>query len=360
MVLYINILIESRCVLDIKDFLAKMNSVPHVSGHEGELAQVISAEFSKYAEVSIDKIGNLTALKRGSGGGPKIMICAHMDEIGMMVATIEEGGFVKFSPIGGIDKRNILAQEVTIHGREKVFGVIGIKPPHLTSPEDRKKAVDFHNMAIDTGYSKEKLVELIRPGDIITFAGDNFELKNNKLTGVALDDIAGVAAMHIALKNLEYYNHKSDVYFVASVREEVHQYGGGKVATYNIEPDIGIAIDVTFGRAPGHDEYETFELGKGPVLAIGPGHTRKLFEALKKVASSNKIPYQVECAPTSSGTDAYAIQVGKGGVVTGLISIPLKYMHSTVETLHLGDVEMCGKLVSDYVISLQSEGDEKC
>ena len=346
--------------MDIKDFLAKMSSVPHVSGYEGELAQVISAEFSKYAEVSIDKIGNLTALKRGTGDGPRIMICAHMDEIGLMVATIEEGGFVKFSPIGGIDKRNILAQEVTIHGREKVFGVIGIKPPHLTSPEDRKKAVDFFDMAIDTGYSKEKLEELVRPGDIITLAGDNFELKNNKLAGVALDDIAGVAAMHIALKNLEFYNHRADVYFVASAQEEVSWYGGARVATHNIKPDIGIAIDVTFGRAPGHDEYETFELGKGPVLAIGPGHTRKLFEALKKVAAKNKIPYQVECAPTSQGTDAHIIQIGEGGVVTGLVSIPLRYMHSTVETLHINDIEMCGKLISDYVISLQSEGDEKC
>ena len=344
--------------MDIKGFLAKMSSVPRVSGYEGELAQVVSAEFSKYADVSIDKIGNLTAHKKGSSG-PKIMVCAHMDEIGMMAATIEEGGFVKFTPIGGIDRRNILAQEVTIHGKEKVFGVIGIKPPHLTSPEDRKKAVEIYDMAIDTGFSKEKLEEMIRPGDIITFNQESAELKNNKFTGRALDNIASVAAMHCALKNLEHYNHKADLFFVASAQEELG-YRGGIVATYNIKPDIGIAIDVTFGKAPGHDEYETYELGKGPVLSIGPGHTRKLFEALKKVAEKNKIPYQVDCAPTSRGTDAYVMQIGEGGVVTGLVSIPLKYMHSTVETLKIDDVEMCGKLISDYVISLQSEGDEKC
>ena len=340
--------------MDIKEFLAKMRSVPHVSGYEGRLAEVVSAEFSKYAEVSIDRFGNLVAHKKGSGG-PKIMVCAHMDEIGMMVATIEEGGFVKFSCIGGIDKRNVLAQEVTIHGRENVFGVIGIKPPHLTSAEDRKKAVDFFDMAIDTGYSKEKLETLVRPGDIISFNGENIELKNNKLAGVALDDIAGIAAMHCALKNLEFFSHKAELYFVASTQEEVRWYGGALVSTYNIEPDIGIAIDVTFGRAPAHDEYDTVELGKGPSISIGPGHTRKLFEQLKKVATKNKIPYQIECAPNSRGTDAYVMQIGKGGVVTGLLSIPLRYMHSTVETLDLGDVEMCGKLLSDYVISLQSE-----
>ena len=344
--------------MDIKEFLAKMNSVPHVSGYEGELAQVVSAEFSKYADVSIDKMGSLTAHKKGSGG-PKIMICAHMDEIGMMVNGTYEDGFVKFSTIGGIDKRNILAQEVTIHGRKKVYGVIGIKPPHLTSPEDRKKSVEFHDMAIDTGFSKEKLDELVRPGDIITFSVENIELKNNKLSGRALDNIAGVAVMHCALKNLEHYNHKADLYFVASTREEVN-YGGARVATYNIKPDIGIAVDVTHGKSSGSDEYETFELGKGPVISIGPGHTRKLFEQFKKVAGKNKIPYQVECAPTSGGTDAYIMQIGEGGVVTGLISIPLKYMHSTVETLKIDDIEMCGKLISDYVISLQSEEENKC
>ena len=345
--------------MDIKDFLAKMRQVPHVSGHESQLADVISAEFSKYADVEVDKFGNVVAKKKGSGG-PKVMVCAHMDEIGMMVTTIEEDGFVKFSRVGGIDKRNILAQEVTIHGREKVFGVIGIKPPHLTNLDDRKKAVDFHDMAIDTGYSKEKLEAMVKPGDIVTINGENIELKNNKLAGIAFDDIAGVAAMYEALRNLEHYNHKAELYFVSSVREEVGQYGGAKTATYNIKPDIGIAVEVTFGRAPGHDEYDTVELGKGPSISIGPGHTRKLFDALKKVAGKNKIPYQVECAPTSGGTDAFAIQVGKGGVVTGLIAVPLRYMHSTVETLNLGDIEMCGKLISDYVISLQSEEDEKC
>ena len=344
--------------MDLKDFLAKMSQAPRVSGYESELASVISAEFSKYADVSIDKMGSVTAHKKG-GGGPKVMVCAHMDEIGMMVTAIGDRGFVKFSPIGGIDKRNILAQEVTIHGAEKVFGVIGIKPPHLTSAEDRKKAVDFHDMAIDTGYSKEKLETLIRPGSIITFNQESAELKGGKLTGKALDNIAGVAAMHCAMKNLEFYSHRAEVYFVASAQEEVSWYGGARVATHNIRPDIGIAVDVTFGRAPGHDEYETFELGRGPVISIGPGHTRKLFDALKKVAGAGKIPYQVEAAPYSHGTDAHIIQVGEGGVVTGLVSIPLRYMHSTVETLCINDIEMCGRLLSDYIISLQRDEAEE-
>ena len=341
--------------MDIKDFLSKMNAVPHVSGYESPVAEVIREAFSAFAPCEIDRFGNLIARKEGKGG-PKVMFAAHMDEIGMMVSTVEDGGFVKFSPIGGIDKRNILAQEVTIHGREKVFGVIGIKPPHLTSPDDRKKAVQMHDISIDTGYSKEALEKLVKPGDIITFAGENIELKGKKLSGRALDNIVSVAAMYEALRNLQHYNHSADVYFVATAQEEVG-CKGAKTAVYTIEPDIGIAIDVTFGRTPGLNESDSSELGKGPAISTGPGHTRKLFESLKKVAGKNKIPHQIDVAMSGGGTDAFTIQINKGGVYTGLISIPLKYMHSTVETVNIGDIEMAGKLISDYIISLTGKDD---
>jgi len=337
-----------------------MNDVPHVSGYEGELTKVLTDVFSKYTEVSEDKFGNLIAHKKGTGKGPKIMFMAHMDEIGMMVSVIYDEGFVKFAPIGGIDARNMLAQEVIIHGREKVYGVIGIKPPHLTPPSEQKKTVELHNMVIDTGYSKEKLEKLIKPGDIITYKQELIELKNGKVACKAFDDIAGIAAMYCAMKNLEHYNHDADIYFVASAQEEVG-CRGGKTATYTIKPDIGIAIDVTFGRTAGLGEHESYELGKGPALTIGPTVTRKLFEELKSIAVKNKIPYQVDVAPSRTGTDADSIHITEGGVYTGVINIPLKYMHSTVETLAISDVEMTGKLLSDYIISLQDcakEGEE--
>ncbi|MCL2840597.1 MAG: M42 family metallopeptidase [Defluviitaleaceae bacterium] len=346
--------------MDIKEFLKEVNAVPHVSGYENELTDVLTSKFSKYAEVSVDKFGNLVAHKKGTGNGPKVMLCAHMDEIGMMVSALCENGFVKFTNIGGIDKRNILAQEVTIHGREKVFGVIGIKPPHLTSSADMKKPVSFYDMAIDTGYSQEKLEKLVRPGDIITFNQDIAELKGGKITGKALDNSVGVAAMYCAMKNLAHYNHNADIYFVASAQEEVG-LRGAKTATYNIKPDIGIAIDVTFGRASGLGEHESSELGKGPSIAVGPGQTRKLFNALKKVAGNNNIPYQVDVIAQGGGADFYEIQIGEGGVISILLSIPLKYMHSTVETAAISDIENCGKLISDYIISLQgAEEGEEC
>lgn len=347
--------------METKEFLTRMAGVPHVSGYEDDLVTLVSAEFSKFAEVSVDKFGNLIALKKGTGGGPKVMFTAHMDEIGMMVSVICDNGFVKFSRVGGIDARNMLAQEVTIHGREKVFGVIGIKPPHLTSEAERKKAVELHDMSIDTGYSKEALEKLIKPGDIITFNQGLVELKNGKIAGRALDNTVSVAAMYCAMKNLEHYSHSADVYFVASAQEEVG-LRGAITATYNIKPDIGIAIDVTFGRGGGLTEQESCELGKGPAIYVGPNINRKLYEMLKKTAGAHNIAYQIRVAPGVTGTDAMAIQVSEGGVITGLLSIPQNYMHSTVETNAISDIENCGRLVSGFVTGLQGKDweDELC
>ena len=346
--------------METKDFLCKMGTIPHVSGYEGELVKFLSAEFSKYTDVSVDKFGNLIARKAGTGG-PKVMLSAHMDEIGMMVSLLCDGGFVKFSRIGGIDPRCMLAQEVTIHGREKVYGLIGIKPPHLTSPAERSKLVELHDMAIDTGYSKEKLEKLVRPGDIITFNTEITELKNGKITGRALDNTAGVAALYCAMKNLEHFKHNADVYFVASAQEEVG-LRGAVTATYNIKPDIGIAVDVCFGSGGGVSEQDSSELGKGPVIAIGPNIHRKLFEALKKTAAKKNTKYQVEVESHMSGTDAVAIQISEGGVITGLLSIPTNYMHSTTEVISVSDVENCGKLIADYIVELQKGNweDELC
>ena len=346
--------------MEIKDFLIEMSKVPHVSGFEGELHGVLADVFGKYAKVSTDKFGNFIAHKPGNGKGPKVMVSAHMDEIGMMVTAICDNGFVKFTRIGGIDQRNMLAQEVTIHGRGgKVYGVIGIKPPHLTSLEDRKKAIELHDMSIDTGYSKEKLEELIRPGDIVTFNQGITDLQNNRVAGRALDDTAGVAAMYVTLKYLEHFNHDADLYFVSSAQEEVG-LRGAETAAYNIRPDIGIAIDVTFGKANGLGDHEAGELGKGPSIAMGPNINRKLFEGLKKSAAKHGTKYQVEVEPFATGTDANAIQLTEGGVITGLVSIPLKYMHSTVETLAISDIEGCGKLLADYIMDLQGWEGEEC
>ena len=337
--------------MKIKDFLIEMGRYPHVSGYESELTDYIKSVFSAYADTSVDKFGNLIIHKAGSG--PKVMVCAHMDEIGMMVSAVCDRGFVKFSPIGGIDKRNMLAQEVTIHGRQKIYGIIGIKPPHLTTPKEANKPVEIYDMAIDTGFSD--LNDVVKPGDLITLNQQVVELQNGRLSGRALDNTAGVAAMLAAMQYLKKYNHEADLYFVASAQEEVG-LRGAKTAAFTIEPEIAIAVDVGFGRTAELSEHESIELGKGAAISIGPNINRGVFEDLKTAAKKNGTKYQVEVQPHMTGTDANALQIVKSGVLTGLLSIPLKYMHSTVETLAVSDVEDCGKLIADYVTCMGDGG----
>ncbi|MCL1998074.1 MAG: M42 family metallopeptidase [Turicibacter sp.] len=345
----------------MKKFLQQMATTPHVAGFETKLAKLIEPKFATYTTVTIDKMGNLIAHKPGAKktkNAPKVMVCAHMDEIGMMVTQLCDDGFVKFTRQGGIDKRNILATEVTIHGKEPIYGVIGIKPPHLTSPDEMKKSIEIKDMAIDTGFSKEKLEKLIRVGDIITFNQEVKELKNGKLAGRALDDTAGIAAMFHAAKALKDFNHNADVYFVASAQEEVGCRGATTVA-YDLKPDIAIIVDVGFANMPGLSEDKTIKMGDGPAIGIGPNINRKLFDDLKKVAKKHNTKHQIEVLPHMSGTDTEVIQITEGGVITALLSIPLKYMHSTVETVDIADIKSCGKLIADYIMSLQDWNGEE-
>ncbi len=336
---------------DTKQFLIKICNATSVSGYENEVAKVIKEKFSEYCdETSIDNFGNVIGIKNGKGKG-KIMFAAHMDEIGLMVSNIDSRGFVKFTNIGGYDQRTLLSQEVIIHGKEKVYGVIGLKPPHLSTEADMEKAVPMNEMAVDTGYSFEKINELVKIGDLITIKREVIELQNGLLSGKSFDDKAGVASLLEGMKNLKDFNHSADIYFVATAQEEVGS-GGAKTAAYNIKPDIGIAVDVTFAKMPGLSEYETFEMGKGAVIAVGPNIHYKIFETLKEVAKENNISYQIEVLPKMSHTDAMAIQVSGDGVATGLLSIPLKYMHTSVETVSIKDIVSVGKLISAFVISL--------
>ncbi|KAB3534021.1 M42 family metallopeptidase [Alkaliphilus pronyensis] len=335
------------------DFLKRLTEAYGVSGYEGEASTIIQEFFKPLCDdVTTDSLGNLICLKKGSkANGKKIMLAAHMDEIGLMVKDIDENGFVWFTNIGGIDQRTLLCQEVIIHGAKKIYGIIGAKPPHLTSDEDRSKALKMEDLMIDTGYKKEELKEYISIGDIITIKRKAVSLKNNWFTGKSLDDRAGVVAMYSCLKHLKDVKHDLDVYLVATVQEEVGTRGA-ITATYEIEPDIGIAIDVGFGRTPELKEFDTIDMDKGPALTIGPNIHPKVMEGLKKAAKNNYIDYQVEIATGHSGTDAWPMQVSKSGVATAVISIPLRYMHTSVETISLNDIDKTGKLLACFVSSL--------
>lgn len=337
-------------------FLEILSNSNGVSGYEFTLNDIILCAFKDYADdISVDKLGNIIALKRGTGkNNIKIMLAAHMDEIGLMVSGIEDNGFLRFTNIGGIDPRTILGQEVIVHGKKDHFGVIGSKPPHLLDVTEQDKAIKMEDMTIDIGLSKDMVQEHVNIGDTITINRKLISLMNNRVAGKAMDDRAGIAALYECMKELSKLNHQVDVYFVATVQEEVSMCGA-ITSTYNINPDIGIAVDVGFGTTPELNKSNSIELGNGPGITLGgnihPGLRKKIVE----IAKEYNIPYQMEITPGPTGTDARAMQINKEGVPALVLSIPLRYMHTSVEVLDMVDVKNTAKLLAFFISSLSND-----
>ena len=339
--------------MHLEEILKELSEISGVSGHEMEITEKVKNYFMKYCdEVKVDSLGNVIGLKKGREvNNKKIMLAAHMDEIGLMVKNIDENGFVQFTNVGGVDQRTLLCQEVIIHGKEKVYGIIGVKPPHITGEDERSKSLDIDDLLVDTGFSKEDLDSKIRIGDVITIKRNMIRLQNNRVAGKAMDDRAGIASLLMCLKELQYSYHEADVYFVATVQEEVGTRGA-TTSSYSINPDIGIAVDVGFGKTPELSQYDTIEMDKGPAITVGPNIHPNIYNKMKQTAINAYIDYQIEVAPGHSGTDAWPMQVSRFGVATGVISIPLRYMHTSVETISLSDIEKTGKLLANFIVTL--------
>ncbi|MEL1136414.1 M42 family metallopeptidase [Desulfitobacterium sp. THU1] len=337
-----------------KDFLKRLSENSGVSGYEESLTPLVQAEFHPLADaVYTDALGNIYAHKKGTIGRYKIMLAAHMDEIGLMVKGIEQSGFIRFTTVGGVDQRTLLSQEVIIHGRKPVLGVIGSIPPHLLS-DNGEKAVKIDEMGIDVGLPYDKIREVIQVGDIITLRRQCIEMLNQLVAGKSFDDRAGVVVMKICLEELQKIQHAHDVIAVTTTQEELG-YRGAITSSYTLNPDLGIAIDVTHALTPDTKGQVDVELGKGPAVAIGPNFHPLVYEELLKSAREWRVPYQIHPVPGRSGTDAWAIQVTQAGVPTGLVSIPLRYMHTTVETIDMRDIVHTGKLLAYFIAGLPED-----
>ncbi len=341
--------------MDTSALLKQLSNATGPSGYEKPARDLIQSEFERLAdEVRTDKLGNLIALKRGGQTGEptrrSVMLAAHMDEIGLMVTDIEEG-FLRVAHVGGVDDRQLLAQAVLVHGRRDLPGVVSSRPPHLMPPDERNKVVPVRDLFVDVGLSTQEVDELVRVGDLVSFRQEAIELKNGLLTGKALDNRVSVTALLFCLEALQGLRHAWDVYAVATVQEEVG-LKGAITSAYGLAPDLAIAIDGTYGKQKGAPENRTFPLGKGPTIGIGPNFHPKLYQALVEQTKELEIPYHVEAAPGSSGTDAWAIQVSRQGVATALLSIPLRNMHSPVEVVSVKDVERTGRLMAHFVAGL--------
>lgn len=340
--------------MEFNEFLESLSNANGVSGYEHNLNDLISSEFKKYTdETRIDNLGNIISLKKGSGTG-KIMLAAHMDEIGLMVNFIEENGLLRFTSVGGFDPRTIVGQEVIVHGKEKLAGVIGSKPPHLQDPSEQDKSIKMEDMVIDIGYPYEKVKDLITIGDIVTIDRSLDYLKNNRVTGKALDNRVGVTVLLECAKELQKLNHQSSVYFVSTVQEEVTM-SGATAASYHINPDFGIAVDVGFGRTPELDPSISINLGQGPGITLGGNIHPNLRKKLLEVAKQYNIPYQNVITPGSTGTDANAIQINRAGIPTLVLSVPLRYMHTSVELIQLDDIKYTAQLLSFFISSISDD-----
>jgi endoglucanase len=336
---------------DIKSLLEKLSNAHGISGWEGSIQQIVKEEIAPYVdEIRLDKLGNLIATKKGEL--PSIMIEAHADEIGLMAKHVDEKGFIRFIRIGGWFDQTLLNQRVIIHTRSgPITGVIGCKPPHRMTDEDKKKVVKANDMFIDIGATSRKEVEDlgILPGTPISIDRAFSSLQGDRVTGKAFDNRAGLIVMIEGLKRTK---SKSTIYAVATVQEEVG-LKGARVAAFGLDPDVAIAADVTIpGDHPGIEMRDApVEVGKGPVVVVADGSGRGLIatpqviEWLAGTAREFEISVQLE-ASDGGTTDATAIYLTRSGIPTGVISVATRYIHSPVEVLSISDIDRAAELMA--------------
>jgi len=340
--------------------LKRLSDAAGVSGFEGPVREVVREMWEPLAdELQEGRLGSLIALKKGTGPEPrpKLMLAAHMDEIGLMVSDIDKG-FLRVARIGGTDRRIVVGLEVVVHGRRELPGLVATRPPHILPKEARTKTVPLDEIFVDVGLPEEEVKKLVSGGDLISMRREMSELKNRRVAGKAMDDRACVAAVTLALEQLSRVEHIWDVFAVATVQEETG-LKGALVSAYGVAPDMAIALDVTFATQPGVPKPGTFPMGGGPTIGIGPNFHPKLVTSLKEVAEAHEIPCHLDPIPGRSGTDAWAIQVTREGVPTALVSIPVRYMHQPVETLAAQDVERAGRLLAAFISNLETDSLEK-
>lgn len=341
------------------NLLERLSNAPGVSGFEGEVCKIMIDELKGHVdEIDTDGMGNLIAVKKGKKSGKKIMLAAHMDEIGLMVRFIDKEGFIKFTKIGGINDQMLLNQEVYIHSIDgETLGVIGAKPPHRMKAAERKKVLDHENMFIDIGASsKEEAEEVVGIGYPITIKHKFSNLKGNLVTGKAFDNRIGCYVLVEAIKRA-----KSDatLYGVGTVQEEVG-LKGARTSAFRINPDMAIALDVTIsGDHPGIKfEEAPAKLNKGPAIILTDASGRGLIThpSVKKLlidtGNKEEIPYQLEVSEGGT-TDATAIHLTREGIPTGVLSVPTRYIHTPVEVASLEDIENTIKLLVAAIESFQ-------
>ena len=338
--------------MTLKELIVSLCGIMSISGHERrggeELKSLVGGVFDEYRT---DVLGNHLFIKRcGRPRAPKILVDTHFDEIGMMVTDIKEGGFLTVTNIGGVDTRILPASEVIAYGREPVYGVFAAKAPHLTTAADREKLTPLSDMLIDTGYSKEELEELCPIGTPVGFKPIYREMQNDCLAGKAFDDKACGACAIFGIDAVQKKDLAGDVYFLFSAFEETSMRGAA-VAGFGIRPDYALVLDVTHAATPDTKEYALPEFGGGVAITASPVTDRRLTRMVIDLCRLGSIPYSMEVAEGSTGTNANVLGISAYGIPTVLCSLPLKSMHTSAEVLCMEDANALTRVVSAFIRS---------
>lgn len=328
----------------IERLLKNLSESYAITGQESAIFELVKAELNGCCDsIFSDQFGNIIAFKKGRKDG-SVLIACHLDEIGFMVRDIESG-YLRITRLGGSDPRILPGQTVVILTEPMISGVIGIKPPHYTTREEREKVIPLDELFVDTGLDVKRLKKRVKIGDFIGLESSYLKLHGSFRSGKAFDNRVGVTC---GIEILRQAKPTLDLYLILTSQEEFTGLGA-TITSYKIDPDYAIVIDCTHGTHPGYSGHETFQMDKGPVLATGPALDRELLKKIKKTAQDLKISYQIEPIPRQTGTDADSITLVRQGIRTMLVEVPIRYMHSPVEVVCLKDIEKTVRLLREFL-----------
>jgi len=341
--------------LDFKAILSELTALSGPSGFERIVAErAVDLMRDCMDEAYLDRYGNAVGIRRcGVPNAKRLLLDAHLDEIGLIVTGISDG-FLRFRSIGSIDPRILPNQTLRLLTEPPRRGLVACLPPHLQNAGSQNEATPLEELWIDIGLTQEEAEALVPIGTPLVFESAFTELLNDTWASKAMDDRAGFVSLLWAMELLRDVQLDVDLYLMGSTREEVGG-SGAAVSTFALAPDCCIAVDVTHGRTPDAPKDDTFSLGKGPAIGIGPNMTRWMSDRLIQKADDMELSWQAEVMGGSSGTNAWRMQISREGVATAVLSIPLRYMHTPNEVIKRQDLESTAKLIAAFSRNLAKE-----
>lgn len=341
------------------DTLASLTALCTCSGPSGREAPVLdqAADLLRplVDQVWRDSFGNLVGVRRcGKENAKRVVLDAHLDEVGLVITGAKDG-FLSFRPVGGIDPRILPDQEVTILSQPPRLGVVAVLPPHVQKAGEADQSLTIDQLCLDAGLTQKEGEALV--GTFVVPRTRVRTLLNGRVSAKALDDRAGFVTLLRTAELLREVPMDVDLYFLGSSREETNG-GGALVGSFALDPHCFVAVDVTHARTPDSPKEGTFPAGEGTVIGLGPNIARWMSQRLIDKAKEKELPYSLEVMTGHSGTNAWRVQTAREGIATAVLSLPLKYMHSPVETLDLADLETTVSLLAAFVTDLAKEGGE--